>query len=47
MVVGAMAISLLPVVFMFVISYALMNRTLGKWFPATAKACRSGEPEIN
>lgn len=33
MVVGAMAISLLPVVFMFVISYGLMNRTLGKWFP--------------
>ena len=33
MVVGAMAISLLPVVFMFVISYGLVNRTLGKWFP--------------
>ena len=33
MVVGAMAISLLPVVFMFFISYALMNRTLSKWFP--------------
>jgi two-component system, NtrC family, nitrogen regulation sensor histidine kinase NtrY len=33
MVVGAMAISLLPVVFMFVISYGLMNRTLSKWFP--------------
>jgi two-component system, NtrC family, nitrogen regulation sensor histidine kinase NtrY len=33
MVVGAMAISLLPVVFMFIISYGLMNRTLGKWFP--------------
>jgi len=33
MVVGAMAISLLPVVFMFLISYALLNRTLGRWFP--------------
>jgi two-component system, NtrC family, nitrogen regulation sensor histidine kinase NtrY len=33
MVVGAMAISLLPVVFMFFISYALMNRTLSRWFP--------------
>jgi len=33
MVVGAMAISLLPVVFMFFISYGLMNRTLSKWFP--------------
>lgn len=33
MVVGAMAISLLPVVFMFFISYGLMNRSLSKWFP--------------
>ncbi len=33
MVAGAMGISLLPVVFLFFISYALMNRTLNKWFP--------------
>jgi PAS domain S-box-containing protein len=33
MVVGAMAISLLPVVFMFVVSYSLLNRTLMTWFP--------------
>ncbi len=33
MVLGAMAISLLPVLFMFFISYALLNRTLGRWFP--------------
>jgi len=33
MVMGAMGISLLPVVFMFLISYALMNRTLNRWFP--------------
>jgi PAS domain S-box-containing protein len=33
MVLGAMAISLLPVVFMFFISYALLNRTLARWFP--------------
>ena len=33
MVVGAMAISLLPVVFMFFISYGLVNRTLSRWFP--------------
>ncbi len=32
MVVGAMAISLLPVVFMFYISYALLNRALNRWF---------------
>ncbi|MFI5096339.1 MAG: sensor histidine kinase [Candidatus Acidiferrales bacterium] len=33
MVLGAMAISLLPVVFMFFFSYSLLNRTLGRWFP--------------
>ncbi|MDP9338337.1 MAG: ATP-binding protein [Acidobacteriota bacterium] len=33
MVVGAMAISLLPVLFMFFVSYSLLNRTLGRWFP--------------
>jgi len=33
MVVGAVAVSLLPVIFMFFISYALLNRTLGRWFP--------------
>src|SRR5215475_621273 len=33
MVVGAVAISLLPVVFMFFVSYLLLNRTLNRWFP--------------
>jgi PAS domain S-box-containing protein len=33
MVLGAMGISLLPVLFMFLFSYGLMNRTLSKWFP--------------
>ena len=33
MVVGAMAISLLPVIFMFLVSYSLINRTLLQWFP--------------
>lgn len=33
MVVGAMALSLLPVCFMFFVSYSLLNRTLGRWFP--------------
>jgi len=33
MVLGAMGISLLPVIFMFLASYALLNRTLDKWFP--------------
>jgi PAS domain S-box-containing protein len=33
MVVGSVAISLLPVVFMFFVSYSLLNRTLARWFP--------------
>ena len=33
MVLGAMAISLLPVVFLFYVSYSLLNRTLARWFP--------------
>src|ERR1700730_7725229 len=33
MVVGAMALSLLPILFMFFVSYSLLNRTLGRWFP--------------
>lgn len=33
MVVGAMALSLMPVLFMFFVSYSLLNRTLGRWFP--------------
>lgn len=33
MVLGAMSISLLPIIFLFFVSYALLNRTLGKWFP--------------
>ncbi len=33
MLLGAMAISLLPVIFMFFVSYSLLNRTLGRWFP--------------
>lgn len=33
MVVGATGISLLPVLFMFFFSYALLNHTLNLWFP--------------
>ena len=33
MVVGATAISLLPIVFMFFVSYSLINRSLQLWFP--------------
>ena len=33
MVFGAMGVSLLPLVFLFFFSYALVNRTLNLWFP--------------
>ncbi len=33
MVMGAMGVSLLPVVFLFFFSYAIVNRTLNAWFP--------------
>ncbi len=33
MVLGAMGVSLLPVVVLFIFSYALVNRTLNNWFP--------------
>jgi two-component system nitrogen regulation sensor histidine kinase NtrY len=33
MVLGAMGVSLLPVMFLFFFSYALVNRTLNNWFP--------------
>jgi len=33
MVLGATAVSLLPVIFMFFVSYSLLNRTLARWFP--------------
>lgn len=41
MVLGAMAVSLLPLVFLFFISYALMNRTLNRWFPAELEDANS------
>src|SRR5579875_1984150 len=33
MVLGAMGVSLLPVVLLFFFSYALVNRTMAIWFP--------------
>jgi two-component system, NtrC family, nitrogen regulation sensor histidine kinase NtrY len=33
MVLGAMGVSLLPIIFLFFFSYALVNRTMDIWFP--------------
>jgi len=51
MVVGAVAISLLPVLFMFFVSYSLLNRTLARWFPhpieIAAEQSRSLQQEMS
>ncbi len=46
MVLGAMAISLLPVVFMFVISYGLLNRSLARWFPRPLEVATQASAEV-
>ncbi len=46
MLVGAMGISLLPVVFMFFISYALLNRTLARWFPRPLEMAAQRSQEL-
>src|SRR5438093_8863064 len=43
MVVGAMAISLLPIILMFIVSYSLINRSLLLWFPKQKASIRSEE----
>lgn len=46
MVVGAMAISLLPVIFMFIVSYSLINRTLLRWFPRPLEVASEKTQEL-
>jgi two-component system nitrogen regulation sensor histidine kinase NtrY len=48
MVLGAIAVSFLPVVFLFFVSYALLNRTLVLWFPRPLEmATQSSRDLIN
>src|SRR6202158_3415851 len=48
MVFGAVAVSFLPVVFLFFVSYALLNRTLVLWFPRPLEmATQSSRDLIN
>ena len=47
MVLGAMGISLLPVVFLFFFSYALVNRTLNRVVSAAAGARQRAKPEAD
>lgn len=46
MVVGALALSLLPALALFFVSYALVNRTLNKWFPKPLEIVRDDAREI-
>ena len=41
MVVGALALSLLPALALFFLSYSLVNRTLAKWFPRPLEIVRT------
>jgi nitrogen fixation/metabolism regulation signal transduction histidine kinase len=40
LVAGALALSLLPVITLFFLSYAMLNRTLAKWFPRPLEIVR-------
>ena len=46
MVLGAMGVSLLPVVFLFFFSYALVNRTLNMWFPRPLEIANEQSQEL-
>ena len=46
MVLGAVVISLLPIFFMFIVSYSLLNRTLARWFPRPLELAVQGTREL-
>jgi len=46
MVLGAMGVSLLPVVFLFFFSYALVNRTMAIWFPKPLEIANQQSREL-
>jgi two-component system nitrogen regulation sensor histidine kinase NtrY len=46
MLVGAMGVSLLPIVFLFFFSYALVNRTLNQWFPRPLELANQANQEL-
>jgi two-component system nitrogen regulation sensor histidine kinase NtrY len=46
MVLGAVAVSFLPVVFLFFVSYALLNRTLVLWFPRPLEMATQASKEL-
>jgi len=46
MVVGALALSLTPVIFLFAFAYGLMNRSIDKWFSRPVEELREDSGEI-
>ena len=46
MVVGALALSFLPVIFLFFFAYGLMNRSIDKWFSRPVEELRENSGEI-
>ena len=46
MVLGAIAVSFLPLVFLFFVSYALLNRTLVLWFPRPLEVATQSSREL-
>ena len=46
MVLGAIAVSFLPLVFLFFVSYALLNRTLVLWFPRPLEIANESSREL-
>lgn len=46
MVVGALALSLTPVIFLFLFAFGLMNRSIDKWFSGPVEELREDSGEI-
>jgi two-component system, NtrC family, nitrogen regulation sensor histidine kinase NtrY len=46
MVLGAMAVSFLPLIFLFFVSYALLNRSLVLWFPRPLEMATQSSREL-
>ena len=46
LVVGALALSLTPVIFLFLFAFGLMNRSIDKWFSGPAEELRDDSTEI-
>ena len=46
MVIGALALSFLPVIFLFLFAYGLMNRSIDKWFSRPVEELRENSSQV-